>query len=239
MNWLSSESAEARNVARLLDSGHGEACEHVEVDRSLAVVVLKEDDSFGPVVRRVVCTQCLETHERYEAAQTVVCHDCGAHKPAGECREWRCYDFYAPQGDEPLIVCKACWDLPAHKQRRADDRQDRLEEDVRYGHAGACTFCEQLTQRTGEFGGWVCQPCAADVKAKSGRECCGSKAALVNAYAYEGCKPMDPEVYCPRCGADGDEVCECGEGRVNYAVHNGLSENDVRNICPDCGRICE
>ena len=44
-------------------------------------------------------------------------------------RQWRWYDFYAPQGDEPLEICKCCWEAPKHQERMLRDRQN---EDAEY-----------------------------------------------------------------------------------------------------------
>jgi hypothetical protein len=35
---------------------------------------------------------------------------------------WKWYDFYAAQGDEPLLLCKECRNGERHKKRVAEDR---------------------------------------------------------------------------------------------------------------------
>ena len=129
MNQMGMRNDE-RFVARCLADDRSDFCEHVDADRKLAVAVLCEDDSFGPVGRFVVCSNCLRASREAEAAEMVCCADCLVRKPRRETREWKWYDFYAPQGDEPRCVCKECWKLPMHQERMADDRAaEKLELD--------------------------------------------------------------------------------------------------------------
>jgi hypothetical protein len=43
--------------------------------------------------------------------------------------EWRWYDFYAAQGDEPYYICSLCWELPKHQTRMSNDRYNRQQEE--------------------------------------------------------------------------------------------------------------
>lgn len=58
----------------------------------------------------------------------VGCCDCKKSKFKYLTREWRWYDFYAPQGDEPMTICNECWTKPRHQERLARDRQELSEE---------------------------------------------------------------------------------------------------------------
>lgn len=54
--------------------------------------------------------------------EIVRCNDCKQDKFKYLTGEWRWYDFYAPQGDEALIICDCCWKLTRHQRRLAEDR---------------------------------------------------------------------------------------------------------------------
>lgn len=56
------------------------------------------------------------------------CYDCKQPKFKYQVTEWKWYDFYAPQGDEPLVICDTCWDAPKHKERRRKDQADYNRE---------------------------------------------------------------------------------------------------------------
>lgn len=127
MNW-SGRSFDARQVQTWLNALESDLCEHVQADRSLAFALLKEDDSFGPVVRAVVCKDCDARHQDDDDDRLRTCQDCHTAVRAVAGREWRCYDFYAPQGDEPTFLCTACWKAPKHQGRMAQDRADEAEE---------------------------------------------------------------------------------------------------------------
>lgn len=97
-------------------------CEHLKVGQ-VAPYMVGEQDSFGPVARMGMCKEC---HEKYQAQQDEeleYCHDCGQEKPMKEMREWRWYDFYSPQGDEPLIICDDCAVKDKHKERVRRDNE--------------------------------------------------------------------------------------------------------------------
>lgn len=123
-NQLSTKSV----TKALLDHPYTEHCEHILAATACAVAVLCEDDSFGPLTRYAVCKACHDKAKAEHNAQLVTCCDCKQHKPRSDVRQWRWFDFYAPQGDEPLDVCKACWDEPKHQSRLAQDRMDAQAE---------------------------------------------------------------------------------------------------------------
>jgi len=125
MNMISSKYS-PKDAAAWLKDERTDRCEHVQADPSLAYVVHKEADSFGPVDVYVCCQPCDEARERVrEEVEKRHCADCGAEKKLSETREWRWYDFYAAQGDEPVIVCVPCWSGPKHAARRAEDKAER------------------------------------------------------------------------------------------------------------------
>lgn len=99
-------------------------CEHVEVDPSCAAWTSTENDSFGIVGRHVNCQACQEAADKEEEDELVVCHDCSKEVRKGETYEWKWYDFYGPQGDEPLVICDSCRAKPKHQERMSKDRAD-------------------------------------------------------------------------------------------------------------------
>ncbi len=105
-------------------------CEHVEKDRTVAYRVYREDDTFGPVGRHVVCKECFEKEEDQPFHSP--CEDCGQLKPSSEMKSWKWYDYYAPQGDEPLYICVECIKLPKHLERKRRDDEERQKEDDYY-----------------------------------------------------------------------------------------------------------
>lgn len=127
MNWPM-HSIDPKRVKSHLADAASEPCEHVESDSSLAYAVTGETDSFGPVTRFVLCRKCNDALQQEEAAEEVVCHDCKIPLKRGDSLEWRWYDFYAPQGDEPLVLCRECWGSPRHKARRERDKRERDAE---------------------------------------------------------------------------------------------------------------
>ncbi|BAQ02689.1 hypothetical protein AVU38_gp161 [Ralstonia phage RSL2] len=104
------------------------ACEHVEADVNLATVIRREMDSFGPVSSFVCCKACDEKADEEEGNEECHCADCKLTVKKKDGFEWRWYDFYAAQGDEPLFICNACKELDKHKARVARDDADRRAE---------------------------------------------------------------------------------------------------------------
>lgn len=106
---------------------HADKCEHVEEDMGLATKYSMESDSFGPVGIYIQCEECFEETKRQDRLNH--CYYCNEEK---ETREWKWYDFYAPQGDEALEVCSECWDKPEHQRRIDLDIIDCREEEGHY-----------------------------------------------------------------------------------------------------------
>ncbi len=105
----------------------GELCPHVE-NGEKGYVVYCETDSFGPLIRYVACKACYDESEEEWKNETFVCRDCKETKKNSLRVEWTWYDFYAPQGDEPYVLCRPCTALPRHRSRVASDNEDYKEE---------------------------------------------------------------------------------------------------------------
>ena len=124
MNWFTKEYVQSRTTAakQALVNTHG-GCEHVEADASLVSVVSYENDIWGKE-GYCMCEACHEKVEEEEGNELVTCHDCHQHVPRKETIDWKWYDFYAPQGDMPLVICDTCRTKDTHQQRVARDRAD-------------------------------------------------------------------------------------------------------------------
>ncbi len=109
---------------------HGtDFCKHVsEDDTSKGVGFFYEKDSHGYVFTEIVCQECKDETQKEIDEEPTCCADCSQDKPRKEVYAWKPYDFYEAQGDEPLMICDACWVLPTHKARIEKDDRDRAEE---------------------------------------------------------------------------------------------------------------
>ena len=125
MNWFV-HSGSSEEIQRELNRG-ASCCEHVDADPKLAISMTAECDSFGREWH-ISCAECAARAEKEEEEAVVVCHDCKKSFPRKEVREWEWYDFYAPQGDEPLVVCHVCWKAPRHQERLKQDKEDEAWE---------------------------------------------------------------------------------------------------------------
>lgn len=134
MNWIGRSS----DVARWIDDERSDLCDHVEADRTLAKTVITEDDTFGPVIRFVCCAFCAENEITERDKELHVCEDCNKSLPRIQGEFWRWYDFYAPQGDEPLFICLTCKNLPTHRNRVTRDREMMEAERGKYYDAFDC-----------------------------------------------------------------------------------------------------
>lgn len=128
MNWFTrthiSHLSLAQKQSKIEEHG---GCDHVEADASLAHVVMFENDSFGRE-GHVACKVCEDKADEEEGKEAVVCHDCKQDKEKKDTIEWKWYDFYAAQGDEPLIICDCCRGKEVHQNRVARDRAAYREE---------------------------------------------------------------------------------------------------------------
>lgn len=110
-------------------------CDHCSAtDLSKAVGYFYENDSCGPVFRHIVCEECRAVCQKAEDEQPVMCHDCKLTVLVKDTINWRWYDFYAAQGDEPLVICKDCQGKETHIKRVARDREDYLHEFPEHDH---------------------------------------------------------------------------------------------------------
>lgn len=112
---------------------HG-GCEHVTDDPSKGHVVHYENDYWGRE-GFVMCEVCEEAKEIEMDNEEVCCYDCKGVFQRKDTVEWKWYDFYPAQGDEPIVVCKHCRILPKHLERVRKDREDyerEFEEDTSY-----------------------------------------------------------------------------------------------------------
>lgn len=108
-----------------------EFCKHVE-SGSPPYGLFKEDDSFGPLVRYIVCFQCYNEEAERRLSEQHCCADCRQKVPLRGGILWRWYDFYAEQGDEAVFVCNACQLMPKHQARLADDAMRARREQERH-----------------------------------------------------------------------------------------------------------
>lgn len=133
MNWNTSSYIAGHSVERKKKLAEEDSCcEHVEADPSTAAYIYRENDSFGPVSSYVCCRACHETSEEEEGEEEVVCYDCKQTVKQKDTVSWKWYDFYAPQGDEPLIICNECRMKEKHLERRRKDQAAYEEEMARY-----------------------------------------------------------------------------------------------------------
>ena len=133
MNWFTTfhyNSSSLEKKTELVNE-HG-GCDHVVADPSLLVSVSFENDSFGRE-GYCVCEECRQKQQEEEGAEIVCCHDCGQKFPKKETIAWKWYDFYAPQGDEPMIICNGCRTKEQHRERVQSDRQEQQAEEEYYG----------------------------------------------------------------------------------------------------------
>lgn len=125
MNWFTnasvsslSDEAKASKVVELDD-----LCEHVEADSKKLYRISREHDSMGSESYGM-CEECWNKAEEYEDNQEDTCHDCHGVFKMKELKEWKWYDFYAPQGDEPLLICESCQQAEKHVERVRKDKAD-------------------------------------------------------------------------------------------------------------------
>lgn len=104
-------------------------CDHVTPETlENAVGYYYERDSFGLAGAEIVCRVCRESSLKEEQEAPVCCHDCMRTVPLKESISWTPYDFYAPQGDVPTIVCLSCTNESKHKARVQRDNDDYQAE---------------------------------------------------------------------------------------------------------------
>ena len=98
-------------------------CEHLSVGVK-AYRAVYENDCCGTVGVYACCKECSDALDKQEDEELVTCDDCGGEFQRKDTHEWKPYDFYAPQGDEPMIICKTCRTADKHLDRARTDRAD-------------------------------------------------------------------------------------------------------------------
>jgi len=128
MNWFTKSYVSARTLEakKAFVAEHG-GCEHVEADPSLLFCISYENDSFGRE-GYCMCDACDDLALEQEDNEDVVCTDCKGTFKKKDTREWRWYDFYAAQGDEPYVLCETCRRAEKHRERVRRDERDRIDE---------------------------------------------------------------------------------------------------------------
>ena len=132
MNWFTTHYVRSMSQGKKaqLVAEH-DCCEHVGADSSLAFVISREHDSFGSE-GYVTCESCYEQSLEEEDNSREVCHDCSQTVLRKEGYFWKWYDFYAPQGDEPLFICHECAKKEKHTERIRRDREEYEAEMAYY-----------------------------------------------------------------------------------------------------------
>lgn len=116
MNWF----VEKHNA---IVEASEDRCEHLQ-DGDHSHTATEERDSFGGDGYYHMCEACANKMKEEEDNQTVVCKDCKSSVLVKDTITWKWYDFYAPQGDIPLVICKTCANGPKHQERVDRDRRD-------------------------------------------------------------------------------------------------------------------
>lgn len=133
MNWFTKEliagSVSAEKKAEKVQE-HG-GCDHVTQDPSLLYVIQYENDSFGRE-GYCCCKACYDAGEKERQEKPTTCHECKQTFPGSETTTWRWYDFYAAQGDTPMVICNTCYAAPKHQARMARDREEAQAESDYY-----------------------------------------------------------------------------------------------------------
>lgn len=132
MNWFTTDYVAQRSLEAKAKAiaEHG-GCEHVEADNSLLHAIQYENDPWGRE-GYCVCEACQKKAEAKEDAEDHTCCDCKqSFTLASGGTLWKWWDFYAPQGDEPLPICATCRNKEPHLTRRRRDAAD-LETENEY-----------------------------------------------------------------------------------------------------------
>lgn len=125
MNWIT-RGSRTWDKFNSEDREGADLCAHCETDKSLVSHFVREADSWGTVALYLMCTVCKEIDDR---EGTEMCDDCLETVPNKEVSYYRCYGFSPSEGDRELNVCDACWKLPKHQSRLAEDRRARDLDD--------------------------------------------------------------------------------------------------------------
>jgi len=133
MNWFTKEYAVGMALSKKIKLIQKTdcACEHLETNPELLHVVSYECDSWGRE-GYAMCKACADKAQEEVDDEEVHCQDCHQPVKKKDSIEWRWYDFYAPQGDEPRIVCHVCVNKEEHQERVRRDQIEREQESSYY-----------------------------------------------------------------------------------------------------------
>lgn len=120
-------STESIKYNQTIQDERWDTCEHLQIGDKSSVVFC-EDDSFGPVLRNALCEECGEKALQAHNERLEQCHECSKEVPIKDIQTFKPYDFHAPSGDEPTLLCKECWDSPEWVLKREQDRLDLQRE---------------------------------------------------------------------------------------------------------------
>lgn len=129
MNWFTKEAISTNPGFSKIDKCNklDNLCEHVKENNDLLYIVVSENDSWGKESTGL-CEKCYDENNKSEDEEEVICEDCKGEFKKKDTIEWCWYDFYAPQGDEPLIICNSCKSKETHIERVRQDTKDSNEE---------------------------------------------------------------------------------------------------------------
>lgn len=132
MNWFTGKFVSGLSLQKKEDLvSENDGCTHVIANANLLAYISYENDSFGRE-GYCMCEECKAKSDEEEDDKDVVCCDCHLTMKVKETISWKWYDFYAPQGDEAIIVCHNCQRKDKHRERVRKDANDRDEELGRY-----------------------------------------------------------------------------------------------------------
>lgn len=124
MNWFTKSAVVGVSVEKKAAlATENDCCEHVEKDVSTMAHIRYENDPWGRE-GYCVCQECFDKSETKKGEEFHTCSDCKTDIPLKDGVMWKWYDFYAPQGDEPLFVCNECRKLENHQARVKRDTAD-------------------------------------------------------------------------------------------------------------------
>lgn len=121
MNWFTNKS-----MAKVTEEIHSK-CKHLK-EGDIAHRVSYENDGLGEPESYAMCKVCSDESLLEQNDVEERCRDCGELHKTGDMIKWRPYDFYAPQGDEPLLICNECCGKEKHRCRVEKDRGDFEDE---------------------------------------------------------------------------------------------------------------
>lgn len=128
MNWFTKSNMTGVSDEKKIDLvANWGGCDHVVADPKLLHIVSYENDTWGREGYGF-CEECWKKCQEEVDNEEVVCPDCKKVVKKKDTITWKWYDFYAPSGDTPLVICKNCVSQEKHKKRIREDRYDYERE---------------------------------------------------------------------------------------------------------------